>query len=211
MPLVKTNGKLLYFAHVPKCGGASVDEYLIARFGKDNFGFLDSRFKSGGSSWYKSSPQHITWHDLLQFMPEKIFDHKFAVVRHPMNRVISMYKFNRKKLLGQDFSTWLRTLVLSSQQDRYYLDNHIRRAVDIIPSNSTIFKLENGLDNITEWLDQITETGARHDLKIGHSNKSPESATIPDIEITDYDVDLVYNLYQKDYEYFNYTKDDFDV
>jgi hypothetical protein len=51
MPYVTAAGKLIYFAHVPKAGGSSVENYLAARFGP--LAMLDRnwtryRFDEGG-------------------------------------------------------------------------------------------------------------------------------------------------------------------
>ena len=33
MPLFRTECKIVYYAHVPKCGGIAVENYLTGRFG----------------------------------------------------------------------------------------------------------------------------------------------------------------------------------
>ena len=211
MPVIKTNGKLLYFAHVPKCGGASVDEYLIARFGSHNIGFLDSRFSSAAhkKSWNRTSPQHIAWTHRQKIMPDNIFDHQFALVRHPMNRIISMFKFNHRRLRGENFHSWLLSIERLMKDDPYYLDNHARRAIEIVPPGAKIFKLEDGLGLIPEWLDRMVGGKDPNGLKIGHTNKSPTN--VNEISITDGDVSIVYDIYRKDYDHFGYERNNFNV
>jgi hypothetical protein len=211
MPIIKTHSKLIYFAHVPKCGGASVDEYLIKRFGSQNIGFLDSRFSNADhvNGWNKTSPQHITYVHRQQIMPDAIFDHQFAVVRHPMNRVISMFKFNGRRLRGQTFTSWLLGLERLRKENPYYLDNHPRPSIEIVPPGAKVFKLEDGLDAILPWVDKILGSLDPNNLKIAHVNKSPQQA--PDVVFNDGDVEMVYELYKKDYRHFGYKRDDYNV
>lgn len=211
MPVIKTNGKLLYFAHVPKCGGASVDEYLIARFGSHNIGFLDSKFSNAQykNSWNRTSPQHIAWVHRQKIMPDEIFDHQFALVRHPMNRIISMFKFNYRRLKGETFHSWLVSMERLMKDDPYYLDNHVRRAIEIVPPGAKIFKLEDGLTLIPEWLDRMVGIKDPNGLTIGHVNKSPTN--VGEMSITDGDVSIVYDIYRKDYDHFGYERNNFNV
>ena len=59
MPFFRIDRELHYFAHVPKCAGASVEVYLRKRFGK--IAFANSQFYNvpEAQRWTKSSPQHI--------------------------------------------------------------------------------------------------------------------------------------------------------
>lgn len=207
MPVVRAKDKLFYFAHVPKCGGSSVDEYLLSRFGKENVGFLDSRFSAAQhvKSWNKTSPQHITYTHRQRIMPDTIFDFQFAVVRHPLRRMISMFHFNHRRLRGLNFQSWMQKLKKEQETNPYYLDNHPRLMLEIIPPQSKIFKLEDGLNDIPKWLDEQLGEKSVHNLNIGHANQGPKN----DMTITDGDVEIVYNMYRKDYNHFGYERNVF--
>ena len=87
MPFFKAAQKIVYFAHVPKCGGSAVEDYLLARFGAVSF--LDKNFFAQPASlhWTRSSAQHISADALVRLFPADFFDASFAVVRHPVDRL----------------------------------------------------------------------------------------------------------------------------
>ena len=111
MPIFKTVNKVIFFAHVPKCGGSSVEAYLKTRFG--SLAFIDQDFYLLPSSrqWTRSSAQHIAINKLDRLFPADFFDASFAVVRHPVDRLVSEYHFQRDQLRkisqSESFSTWL--------------------------------------------------------------------------------------------------------
>lgn len=87
---VKDSG--LLFVHIPKTGGTSITEWLLARGGVYSDGYTHTAL------------QH-TSHDLASVW-------SFCVVRNPWDRMVSMYHFVRK--VNSDFSAvsfdeWLRT------------------------------------------------------------------------------------------------------
>ena len=69
MPIIKVNGVLLYFSHIPKCGGSSV-ENLLAQF-SDSIVFLDRKFLTHKNTWNTSSPQHIDGLSLNRLFKDK--------------------------------------------------------------------------------------------------------------------------------------------
>lgn len=97
MPIVRVGDQLVYFAHVPKCAGTSVEEYLAARFGP--LAFLDRAYPDRDgrdSAWNRTSPQHIDVATFERLFPADLFAASFTVVRHPANRLLSSYRFERR-------------------------------------------------------------------------------------------------------------------
>lgn len=164
MPIVRVKNKVLYFAHVPRCAGSAIENYLRKRFGP--IAFLDRRFLSVPQEerWSATSPQHITRDAMERLFPEGFFDASFAVVRDPADRLRSVFLRQRdiEQILpaDTDFNTWLSTLPLSG----FDLDNHTRPMLDFIPKGCQIFRLEDGLDNVVKWLDDLVgdTDGPRH-------------------------------------------------
>lgn len=163
MPIVRIDTQWLYFAHVPKCAGSAVEDYLVARFGP--VGFLNRRFRKSPvrQRWSKSSPQHIDADTLAQIFPADFFDLQFAVVRHPVDRLTSVFRFQRdiersfpKKTT---FAGWLDDLPERMVHNPYYLDNHVRPMSDMVPDAAEVFQLENGLDQVIAWLDTVAGNG----------------------------------------------------
>ena len=70
MPFFRLRQQLVYFAHVPKCAGSSVEVYLQRRFGA--LAFRDqAHYKDAGTRWTRTSPQHVTVAALPRLSPPK--------------------------------------------------------------------------------------------------------------------------------------------
>lgn len=165
MPSLNLPDRLIWFAHCPKAGGTSVEQFLVDTFG-DAVGHLhwgwDLWWKKGG--WRQAnppnSPQHLIWEDALKVLPHPP-DTVFAVVRDPLDRLISEYRYQRRMrrgtVLGRwmahlPFSTWAGLMLAMAERNPYAFDNHLRPQSDFIPDHAHVFRLEAGLDPVTTWL-----------------------------------------------------------
>lgn len=161
MPIVRIASDLVYYAHVPKCAGSAVEDYLIDRFGP--LAFLDRKFghTPRKGSWSQCSPQHVDRHSLEKLFPPGFFTASFAVVRHPAIRMKSAFLFQEKINLlpaGTSFERWLRGLPARLEQQPYLMDNHVRPMDDMVPLEARVFRLEDGLEAIIPWLDELEGT-----------------------------------------------------
>lgn len=213
MPLTFISGQLVQFAHVPRCGGTSVEKYLYARFGK--LGFLDRQHNQIPSTerWSNTSPQHLEAAALDRLIPSEWVVHRFALVRHPEDRVISAFCFQRD-IEGAiphatDFHAWIADLPARCAADPHYLDNHLRPASELIPRGTTIFGLENGMEAVVTWLDGIdgTQRGPRriekfnaYAARLDHVKQDP--GPLP--EITPRAREIIAEMYAADFERFDY-------
>jgi hypothetical protein len=159
MPIFRVGDKLHYYAHVPKCGGSSVEAYLKARFG--TLGFLDTRFLDlpEPQRWTKSSPQHLPYSALSKLIPAGWIASSFAVVRHPVKRLVSAFQYQVEVegtvaalwSIDEFFDDWLK----NAKDDPFRYDNHLRPQADIVPEGATVFRLEDGLGAIVPHLDTL--------------------------------------------------------
>jgi hypothetical protein len=181
MPIFQTRIGPCYFAHVPKCGGSSVEEYLRVRFGRP--AFLDKGYMGHdrASRWSVTSPQHIDWVSLNRLFPPGHFAAVFAVVRHPVSRLVSDFHFqiDVEKTVAPDvpFSDWLSGQVEALRDNPFADDNHRRPQCEFMGEDAQIFHLEHGLDAIVPWLDALTGeiAGPR---AIGHDNRQSSGARV---------------------------------
>lgn len=211
MPLVNVSGRYLYFAHVPKTGGTSVAEYLGRRFGPlsmveemDGQGRLAfTRQRQRGILF---AADHLTAEDIGRFLPQTL-EHSFAVVRDPLKRIVSQYRFQSgvSRASRLDFPTWLRTVLGAARQDRRVYRNHIRPQSDLVPADAAIFRLEDGFDPMVSWLDEVTGTSAP-EVKVHHLLKSRKAADV--VPLHRQDIALVAAFYRADYERFGYPLPD---
>lgn len=209
MPIIRTQSDLIFFAHVPKCAGSAIEEYLSARF--DRIAFEDNAYmrQPVEQRWNKSSPQHIDLGSLNRLFPTGFFDHSFAVVRHPVARVISAFHFQleveRSISETTSFVDWLRLVQDEAELNPFQYDNHVRPMTDLVPEGAQIFYLEHGLDAVIPWLDQITGNtdGPRaftHKNKRGAYTRNAQAQVAPGDE----ELALIEEIYGADFDRFGY-------
>lgn len=210
MPLYRRGSKLYYFAHVPKCGGQSVEAYLAKRWGQPAFLHNDFYDRAPHKKWSRSSPQHILWDDFKRLIPEDWIDASFAVVRHPLARLVSEYNFlvRARQVIpeGVGFVEWLSEMRQLMKRRPFSYDNHLRSQVEFVPEGARVTKLEDGLDRIVEIIDEISGQQAVGP-GLSHHNRHAE---FTDRKTIAREVDqrqanaLIEAHYARDYERFDY-------
>lgn len=169
MPSLDLPETRIWFAHCPKAGGTSVEQWMVAEWG-DAVGHLhwgwDLWWRRGG--WRvadpPNSPQHLTWADALSKL-DRPPDLVFALVRDPVERIASEYRWQRhgrrgtrmgKMLAYLPFSIWLRVMLRIARLHPHAFDNHLRPQSDFVPETARVFHLEDGLDPVASWLSACT-------------------------------------------------------
>lgn len=207
MPIFRIGGELHFFAHVPKCGGTSVETYLTERFGP--LGFLESgRFRIPmDQRWNRTSGEHVPIEALHRLIPADWLVSSFAVVRHPVRRLISAFFFARdithKLPISADFNAWAVDALSRVRQDPYLLEGHLRPQAALVPKDARIFRLEDGLDAIVPYLDGLAGNtdGPR---QIAPKNVGTWRGNDPDPVLTDAVLTLVARIYAEDFARFGY-------
>ena len=222
MPIFKIGKKIFYFAHVPKCGGSNVEVALMNSGVK--LSFIDRQYwKKAPDKWGRSSPQHILSKQFYYLFDDKLFDEIFCVVRDPVNRFLSAYNHNRKRIgRNVSFDKFIKSIEKRKDYHSLKYDNHFVPASRIVPNNSKIFYLEDGLDSISYWLKEITDTDIdlsfdnrnTRDYNVHKSKKKinvffkknffPQSPTLSDIGESE--INRIKSLYQEDYERFDFQR-----
>lgn len=214
MPIVRIANALVYYAHVPKCAGSSVEDYLARRFGP--LAFLDRRHLAipEPARWSRTSPQHADWAAIERLFPPGFLTAAFAVVRHPLDRAVSAYRFQAEVEGtvpdGMGFGEWLDAEARARAETPYRSDNHSRPQVDFLPPENTlpcqIFHLEHGLDALIPWLDTLAgnQDGPR---AMGHANEAGalRRKDIGPVTPTPEDHAKIAKIYAQDFQRLNYT------
>lgn len=204
----------LFFIHIPKTGGSSIERCLSLDQLKGGYKFKYT--KNNKTIQCKSSPQHLTL-DILEDAIENFQSFKhFTVVRNPYDRLVSEYHFsydcrvdnkimcNLKLNNILDFNNFIRYIFneLTEDQRQILFDNHFVPQVHYTTGNTKVkvFKLEE-INMLEEWLQIQTKN---NNLKIPHDMRSRCRKPFCDY-FTDKDVlELVNNYYKQDFKKFKY-------
>lgn len=153
MPLCLMNDRMLLFVHIPKCGGSTVETYLQLK------GKLGFKLK-GRKGWCKTVPQHVHAEIYEPLFPDGFVDETFTVFRHPVERILSEYRYHVANMLeAPPFSDWLEESLAIYADDPYARDNHLRPQVEFLCDGIKIFRFEDGLDNVLRYIDQHSGSG----------------------------------------------------
>lgn len=204
----------LFFLHIPKTGGSSIERCL----GLDQLkgGYKFKYIKNNKKIVCTSSPQHLTI-DVLEDAIEnfKKFKH-FTIVRNPYDRLVSEYHFSydcrlqnkvmlelkdKNIFLFKDFIKYI-FLNLTENTRQVLFDNHFVQQVKYVQSDIKvkIFKLEE-INKLEKWLQKQTKNP---NLKIPHDHKSQSRKNFEDY-ITDIEtLNIINSYYKEDFELFNY-------
>lgn len=213
MPIFRIENQLHFFAHVPKCAGASVEAYLRARFG--SLAFQNSSYYRlpEHARWTRSSPQHVDIRSLELLFPRDWISSSFSVVRHPVTRLRSAYDYQKtgEKSVpdGVDINAWILTWIETREAKPFQFDNHPRPASDLVPKDATVFRLEDGLDDVVPHIDRLAgnAAGAR---TLPHENKSRGGAGYAETQspLNAEALDGIARVYAEDFKRFGYICED---
>lgn len=219
MPSLSLGGQLIYFAHCPKAGGTSVERFMVARWGAavGHLGWGWDRAWAGRgvrAGVGLNSPQHMIWEDAARALPRSPA-HVFAVVRDPVARMISEYRYQRagrltgpagRPLRRLSFSDWLPLMLALAARQPWTHDNHFRPQSAFLPgTGATLFRLEDGLSPVAAWLcrtlgEAPDTAGFPHALKAG-DGADPVTPSRQDLA-------LIAEAYAEDYARLSYPRPD---
>ena len=200
MPLFRLGQSIVFFAHIPKTGGSSVEVYF------SKLGAMALRY-GATVGWSRCTPQHMHRAVYEHFVPSDFYDYAFTIVRHPVQRIISQYRqryrwAHRSGAKVPTFSVWLKGTFELYKKNAFLLDNHIRPQTQYIGDNIAIFRIEDGLDRAIASVCR----------RVGIENAP---TVIPQIRRTsdsvpyqlhDEDVDLIFEFYREDFALLGYPR-----
>lgn len=166
MPLARVNGCVLHFIHIPKTGGSSVNSYLRTR------GDL-ALYSRDPLDWMQVSPQHLHRSAALRVLPPGFCDAEFTILRDPVQRIRSEYRYRAARLaqasgqtssavewhdgraFGDGFEAWVKAVLRDWNHNPCLYDNHIRPQSDFWRPGIKTFLFEDGLGQVFDWIDRV--------------------------------------------------------
>lgn len=143
MPVFSRGDKTIFFIHIPKSGGSSIE-----RIGRE-FGWSESFSVRGKPlkdvAYYKATLQHLHADLLCRLFNLEEFDSIFTVVRNPFSRLKSEYYWQLSQGITKlDVEPWIYDSFNKYKDNHFIHDNHIRPQVAFLPkcNKLKIFKLE---------------------------------------------------------------------
>ena len=195
MPISRINNKLICFIHIPKTGGSSLEKHLQAHGPLSFFGAI-------GPPQVPCSPRHFHGELLREFFDASVFDWSFMVVRHPVERMLSQYRYQtRKRNILRDrlsFSMWLRYVLARRRRNPYYRDNHFRPQHEFEVFGADVFRLEDGLEA------PINQLNRRVGLPELDDAAWANQTTPKEVDVSAADRDLIFRAYRDDFSRYGY-------
>jgi hypothetical protein len=198
--------KTFLFIHVPKTGGTAIEDYFR------NIGlasFYDPQSYRQIRPYLKLPPAHFDYE-----MCDRLFHlgrfYSFAIVRNPLHRMISEYKWAIHKTNLPDhvkkysFSEFVEYAQAKYQEDENFLAGHLKpqhrfTGVKI----SKVFKYERGLSNIIKEVFRDVGLRINGNVSIPVINKSDDVQ----VKLADRDIGIIKTMYAEDFARFGYQID----
>jgi len=191
------------FIHIPKTAGCSITESLFNK--PDGLGHIDIHF-------YKKHLKNENYNNYF----------KFAFVRNPWDRAVSIYSYLKKGGCGNEFDTDImeryikdyetfEEFVLSlknpdTAQGLLAESAHFRPQYTFICEGEKKFMIDfvARFENIEQDFKYITAKLGLKTVELPHSNKSEHNNYREEYKSQE-TINIIANLYQEDIELFNYS------
>ncbi|WND03203.1 sulfotransferase family 2 domain-containing protein [Temperatibacter marinus] len=205
MPLYINNKISILYMHIPKTGGAYIEDLLRAN-SYSQFYWRGKRL----TQFDLCTPQHYTLAQLSGVIDLTAITFIFATVRHPYKRLLSEYTM-RHPLHDVQIDQWLDEAYGNYLNNPYAYDNHLRPQAEFHQSGTRYYKQEDSFDE--KWAFKF-ENDSSLSLPIKQVPRRKEAKrTHKKILFSDlsYKIrDKYYNLYKNDFKTFNYDPEEID-
>jgi hypothetical protein len=195
VPLFRFDKGNILFVHVPKTGGTSIELHLKQYAPRALF---STKLKDSKRS-FPCSAQHFHGALLEELVPKDFVTHSFMVVRHPLARLLSEYRY-RLELGTISLSLdewWVRNRLLYSR-NQYHLDNHLRPQHEFEVPGVQVFKYEDGLEKVAREISRAV--GVKFPAKLKRHKRSKGKEIEPSARV----IRSVESFYAEDFARYGY-------
>lgn len=197
MPLYRNEANVVFFVHIPKTGGASIEKALRMTGAAEALKFKKKR------AYSKATLQHMHAAVYLDAVDAKFADYSFTVIRNPFDRFASEFKMKVTDAgLTDDINEWAVTNFARFAEYAFTRDNHIRPQVEFVSERLEVFRFENGLE---APINTACERLALSPPEIPHEKRGSRSL----LPIRGETLDAIRSFYHEDFMQFGYDRDDY--
>ena len=211
MPIIRFRDNLIHYAHIPKCGGHSLEIYLQG-INEVELGFFDWSYIDIPPKvpWNISSPQHIDGYSLLRLFPKEFFTTYFTIVRDPLERIKSAFLWQKYFLRKIELNLSIDDFIMNNLAINFnklgWLDNHFYpQVLFLYPGvKYKLFKLENnGLFKAKEYIDELI-FGKISIHSLPHYNATKSYGNDHDRLLNPISLRLIRKIYSNDFRLLQY-------
>ncbi len=198
MPLFRRGPQTVFFVHIPKTGGTSVEETFKSE------GWIEALRMKDALGYLPATPQHLQADLYTKLVPAQFYDYAFTVVRNPFARLASEYRMRKEEgSWSGGFGEWLDLRLREYAENPYVADNHLRPQVEFLVPDLQVFRFEDGIANI------LAKVFARLSMRDAPGAMHLRRGTAAVIESARSCVDRVAEFYARDFAELNYDAADF--
>ncbi len=214
----KIDDKKIIFIHIPKTGGSYIDTNILNIDILNITNDIQQKYFVGVNN--KIHYSHMTINEISQLIDITKYNYVFTMVRNPYDRLVSNYFFNGYVLISKNFNSFVydlydyvindKDIFLNDTSDIIKKTLHIHyriNQVDFLKKNNMIynkikvFKYEKFKESINTIISDLKLDIKYDNNKINNSEHENYKSYY-----NKETADIVYKLYQPDFEYFGYEK-----
>jgi hypothetical protein len=197
MPLYRHDANIIFFVHIPKTGGSSIERGLKKAGAREALKFKKKR------AYSKSTLQHMHASVYKEAVGSKFVDYAFTVVRNPFDRFASEYKMKVIDAgVAADAHDWAVTNFNRFAEFAFTRDNHIRPQTEFLSEWVEVFRFENGLE--APMVEACGHLGLSPPT-LTHSRRGSSAR----INVRRETLDAIRTFYSEDFLRLGYAADDF--
>ena len=196
MPLYRINNHLVFFVHIPKTGGSSIEASLESK---------GSVCLSKKIDCFPAPFQHLHAELFQRLVPDDFYDKGFAVCRNPYSRLISEYRHQiiRGRVTQMTVDSWIENVFRKYKRDPFLKHNHIRPQSEFICNSIEVFKFEDGLESVVKGIYSFCGISS---YKVHHNKKRYKKTPI---QLKMSSLEKIRKFYQVDFDVFRYDPEDY--
>lgn len=202
MPIYRIGSTKVLFIHIPKTAGMALDAHLKAH--STAAIFSDRLVMPKGVFGPRHQPARVL---TKVFLPEMI-DYAFTVVRHPVARLVSEYRYQRRGSAFQlsrfrfmGFDTWLRYSMWRIRSHPNWRGGHFRPQTDYLCFDAQVFRYEDGLEAVMQGVSRATG------VEIPFHTPERNVSAPREVRMSKASLDLILQSYAADIDRFGYAAD----